>query len=247
MRVRCLSAASLSRHGCFVSAVYAETSGSGCCSFEGGRRIPNGSVASSGCAPSTRPSLRRLCAADPGTELKSPHTTIGISALAAIFSSPFSRVCTCHSFTSLSSVLAWMCVLATHRSCRFPCGAFGDCSSASRTTMSATLSFIRRFSASFFCAEPPRLSTSDSAALLNSTSYFLMSVNRSFLKKMAHPSMTYVPCENTCAVFFLYTATYPCLASSPAKKSSKWSLWTSCKHRMSALCWTISLRMFCRR
>jgi len=35
------------------------------------------------------------------------------------------------------------------------------------------------------------------------------------------PSMTYVPCENTCAVFFLYTDVYPYLASSPAKKSSE--------------------------
>ena len=34
-----------------------------------------------------------------------------------------SSVCTCHSLTSLSSVLAWMCVLATHSSCRLPCGA----------------------------------------------------------------------------------------------------------------------------
>ena len=37
---------------------------------------------------------RRVCAAEPGTELKSPATSIGISALAAIFSSPFSSVFT---------------------------------------------------------------------------------------------------------------------------------------------------------
>jgi hypothetical protein len=67
--VRCLSAASLSRHGCLVRLVYADTSGSGCCSLDGGRRMPNGSVASSGCAASTRPLLNRLCAADPGTEV----------------------------------------------------------------------------------------------------------------------------------------------------------------------------------
>ena len=60
MRVLCLSAASLSRHGCLVSAVYADTSGSGCCSFDGGLRMPKGSVASSGCAPSTRPLLREV-------------------------------------------------------------------------------------------------------------------------------------------------------------------------------------------
>ena len=93
--------------------------------------------------------------------------------------------------------------------------------------MSATLSFISRFSASFFCELPPKDSTNDNAALLNSTSYFLINVNRSFLKKIAHPSITYVPCENTCAVFFLYTAVYPCFPSSPWKKSSKWSLCTS--------------------
>mmetsp|Transcript_22538 Transcript_22538/g.55691 ORF Transcript_22538/g.55691 Transcript_22538/m.55691 type:complete len:218 (+) Transcript_22538:270-923(+) len=206
-RVRCRSAASLSRHGCLVSAVYADTSGSGCCSLDGGRRIPNGSVASSGCAASTRPLLSRLWAAEPGTELKSPHTTMGISALAAIFSRPLSSVCTCHSLTSLSSVLAWMCVLATHSSWRLPWGVLTPgCSSASSTTISATLSFISRFRASFFWLAPPRLSTRLSAALLNSTSYFLMSVKRSFLKKIAHPSITYVPWLNTCAVFFLYTA-----------------------------------------
>ena len=45
--------------------------------------MPNGSVASSGCAPSTRPLHSRLCAALPGVELKSPQTTMGISAEAA--------------------------------------------------------------------------------------------------------------------------------------------------------------------
>mmetsp|Transcript_8340 Transcript_8340/g.27778 ORF Transcript_8340/g.27778 Transcript_8340/m.27778 type:complete len:211 (+) Transcript_8340:552-1184(+) len=209
--------------------------------------MPNGSVASSGCAPSTRPLHSKLCAALPGVLLKSPHTTMGISADAAIFSKPFSNVCTCHSFTSLSSVLAWMCVFATHRSCRFPDGSRAcGWSRASKTTMSATLSFIKRFRASFFVDDPPKLSTSESAALLNSTSYFLIRVKRSFLKKIAHPSMTYVPCEKTCAVFFLYTAVYPRLPSSPRKKSSKWSLCTSCKQRISASYCTISFRMFSR-
>lgn len=37
----------------------------------------------------------RECAAEPGMLLKSPVTTIGISALAAIFSRPLTSVCTC--------------------------------------------------------------------------------------------------------------------------------------------------------
>ena len=43
---------------------------------------------------STARRMSRPCAAEPGVELKSPATSIGMSALAAIFSSPFSSVCT---------------------------------------------------------------------------------------------------------------------------------------------------------
>jgi hypothetical protein len=58
--------------------------------------------------------------------------------LLAIFSRPLSSVCTCHSFTSLSSGLAWMWVLATHSSCFTP----DDCSCISSTAISATLSCV---------------------------------------------------------------------------------------------------------
>ena len=43
----------------------------------------------------TAPLTSMECAADPGVVLKSPATSMGMSAEAAIFSSPLSRVCTC--------------------------------------------------------------------------------------------------------------------------------------------------------
>ena len=120
------------------------TSGSEWHSFVNGRRIPRGSVVSSGWLGSTLPDANRACGALPGTLLKSPATIMGMSALAAIFSRPLSSVCTCHSFTSFSSGFAWMCVLATHNSWRlllpFRSGLSGA-SRASSTTMSATLSW----------------------------------------------------------------------------------------------------------
>lgn len=111
------------------------TRGSWCASLPGGRKIPRGSIAKSGCIGSTFPIARSACGALqqdsklpsnkqnriyrqtwpphkvletnksnklyfsaktdlPGTELKSPQTSIGISALAAIFSNPFNRVWT---------------------------------------------------------------------------------------------------------------------------------------------------------
>ena len=126
--------------------------------------------------------------------------------LASIFSSPLSSVCTCHSLTSFSSRLAWMCVLATHSSCRLPPGSAGAApSSASSTRISATLSFISRLS-SFLPPFAPSASLSDAAALLNSTSYFFTSAKRLRLKNVAQPSIAYALPVNTCAVFFLYTA-----------------------------------------
>ena len=83
----------------------------------------------------------------------------------------------------------------THKSFRTAvcCGCCRCCESrASKTTINAMLSFINRFKASFLePPEPTRLSANDNAALLNSTSYFLINANLSFLKKIAHPSMTY--------------------------------------------------------
>jgi hypothetical protein len=88
----------------------------------GGRNIPRGSMARSGCSWSTLPTARSPCGELkdtivcleihglrtykawqilpdihthlPGVELKSPQTNIGMSALTAIFSNPFRRVWT---------------------------------------------------------------------------------------------------------------------------------------------------------
>lgn len=54
-----------------------------------------GSLAASSVGRSRRPLVSRLCGGEPGMELKSPATIMGMSALAAIFSRPFSSVCTC--------------------------------------------------------------------------------------------------------------------------------------------------------
>mmetsp|Transcript_5146 Transcript_5146/g.16833 ORF Transcript_5146/g.16833 Transcript_5146/m.16833 type:complete len:219 (+) Transcript_5146:232-888(+) len=217
MRACCVSSKQ-----CVARLVYAETSGKLWQSLEGGRRMPRGSVASSGWPASTRPWDSRECGALPGVLLKSPATSMGMSADAAIFSSPLRRVCTCHSFTSLSSGLAWMCVLATQISCRFPLAAAASGSggsSASMTTMSATLSLRSRLSAAFFCSVGPSASLSESAALLNSTSYFFTSAKRSVRKNVAQPSMAYDDPVKTSVVFFLYTPAYPCFWSSGAKNS----------------------------
>ena len=45
----------------------------------------------------------------------------------------------------------------------------------------------------------------DNAALLNFHSYFLINANLSFLKKIAHPSMTYFPSEKIwCRLLLIY-------------------------------------------
>ena len=58
--------------------------------------------------------------------------------------------------------------------------------------------FSRRLSAGFFCSGP-MFSASDSAALLNSTSYFFTSENRERLKNVAQPSIAYALFVYTCA------------------------------------------------
>mmetsp|Transcript_1707 Transcript_1707/g.5692 ORF Transcript_1707/g.5692 Transcript_1707/m.5692 type:complete len:246 (-) Transcript_1707:905-1642(-) len=220
--------------------------------------MPSGSFCSSMASGATTPLTRRLWAADPGVELKSPHTAIGMSADAEIFSRPLRSVCTCQSLTSLSSGLEWMCVLAMQMSCLLDCSCpvAPACpsptlrrrggTSASSTAISATLSLSSLLSAAVFCSLGIA-SARDSAALLNSTSYFLTRANFFFLKNVAQPSIAYVSRVYISFVLRLKMAVYPARASSGAKKSVKWVLCTSWRHMMSALYESSSRRRFARR
>ena len=61
------------------------------------------------------------------------------------------------------------------------------------------LSFINRFKAAFLePPEPTRLSANDNAALLNSTSYFLINANLSFLKKIGRSVDDVLPFREIC-------------------------------------------------
>ena len=63
----------------------------------------------------------------------------------------------------------------------------------------------RRLSAGFFCSGP-MFSASDSAALLNSTSYFFTSEKRERLKNVAQPSIAYALFVYTCLLAGTTTA-----------------------------------------
>mmetsp|Transcript_13551 Transcript_13551/g.28993 ORF Transcript_13551/g.28993 Transcript_13551/m.28993 type:complete len:206 (-) Transcript_13551:1070-1687(-) len=169
---------------------YALSRGSECCSFCSLRK-PSGSMEFT-CAASTLPLTSREWAGLPGMLLKSPATSMGMSALAAIFSSPLRRVWTCQSFTSFSSGFAWMCVLATQIRVRLLDASGVPGSIASSTAINATLSFSRRFSADFFWDWLVKDSARERAALLNSTSYFFTKENLSRLKNVAQPSIAYL-------------------------------------------------------